>query len=86
MKPKFIRVLIACLLVVVFLLAFFLGACSVSKVDATTNSSFTMSEPEYPKYYMVSVLTDNEYGVEYIVVSENSGSGDNICITPRLQK
>lgn len=85
MKPKFIRVLIACLLVVVFLLAFFLGACSVSKVDATANSSFTMSEPKYQSYYMISVLTDDEYGVEYIVVSENS-SGGNICITPRLQK
>lgn len=85
MKPKSIRVLIACLLIVVFLLAFFLGACSVSKVDATTNSSFTMSEPKYQSYYMVSVLTDNEYGVEYIVVSENS-SGGNVCITPRLQK
>lgn len=85
MKSKFIHVLIACLLVVVFLLAFFLGACSVSKVDATTNSSFTMSGPEYQSYYMISVLTDNEYGVEYIVVSENS-SGGNICITPRLQK
>lgn len=85
MKPKSIRVLIACLLVVVFLLAFFLGACSVSRVDATTNSSFTMSEPKYQSYYMVSVLTDNEYGVEYIVVSENS-TGGNVCITPRLQK
>ena len=85
MKPKFIRVLIACLLVAVFLLAFFLGACSVSKVDATANLSFTMSEPKYQSYYMISVLTDDEYGVEYIVVSENS-SGGNICITPRLQK
>lgn len=85
MKSKFIRVLIACLLVVVFLLAFFLGACSVSKVDATTNSSFTMSEPKYQSYYMISVLTDDEYGVEYIVVSENS-TGGNVCITPRLQK
>lgn len=85
MRTKFIRVLIACLLVAVFLLAFFLGACSVSKVDATANSSFTMSEPKYPSYYMISVLTDDEYGVEYIVVSENS-SGGNICITPRLQK
>lgn len=85
MKPKSIRVLIACLLVVVFLLAFFLGACSVSRVDATTNSSFTMSEPKYQSYYMISVLTDDEYGVEYIVVSENS-TGGNVCITPRLQK
>jgi len=85
MRTKFIRVLIACLLVVVFLLAFFLGPCSVSNVDATANSSFTMSEPKYQSYYMISVLTDNEYGIEYIVVSENS-SGGNICITPRLQK
>ena len=62
---------------------FMLGACCVQEVGAEqNNSNFPINYLESSGYYRVRQLTDNETGVNYLLVWEK-GHG-NIAITPRL--
>jgi len=85
MKSNFGRIMIACVMVAVFLLAFLLGACSTNKVSAGAGASFSISGSTVTGNYQVAVLTDNSYGVEYLVVWATGRPYDTLAITPRYR-
>lgn len=85
MKSNFCRLIVAFVLIAVFLLAFLLGACSVREASAETNAMFSTSGSVNTGDYRVSVLTDKEYGVEYLVVWKSDRPYDTLAVTPRYR-
>jgi len=72
-------------LIICMIVAFFLGACSVSEAQAEQTRPLKIWYENTNGYYSTYCVVDDNTGVNYVVVASGRGNADfSIAITPRL--
>lgn len=72
-------------IVALVIVAFILGACSVSTVGAAQNNPLKIWYGNKNSYAHTWTVVDDNTGVNYVVVTTERGNGEmSIAITPRL--
>ena len=83
-KCRFKKIYISLLIIIVFISAFMLGACSITKTTAKSASDFDIKCIDtLGSHNNLYILTDKKYQKDYIIIQcDTFGS---VAITPRLE-